>query len=48
MFNWLCKVKMIFHYYDNRQIDLATVLYVLIYSSFFYKGNSHQSLRFYL
>jgi hypothetical protein len=42
----LCKVKMIFHCYDNRQTDLATALHVLIYSSFSYKENNHQTLQF--
>src|SRR3954452_24526934 len=46
-----CKVKTIFHCYDNRQIDLATALHALIYSSFFFycKENNHQSIiQFYL
>jgi hypothetical protein len=41
---WLCKVKIIFLYCNNPQIDLTTALHVLIYIFSFCKENNHQTL----
>ena len=44
----LCKVKLLFSCYNNRQMKLAIVEHVLIYNSFFYcMENSHQILLSY-